>query len=273
MAVRRWHVGVANGLLLTCAAYLAGSTLSILLAPAPAPRGAPPAGSTERTRYDVIAGRDLFGTGAAAGAAGRAGATTLRLVGTARDAAADFAVLEDGARHEQRLYRRGERVADGRTLVRIEADRVVLARRGRSQSLARAPRGARPAALADARAAAPRQRGGPGVRRGRDAEYLLDRREVQATLANLDRVSSQIRAVPNVVAGEPTGFRVFAIEGGSVFERLGLRNGDVVRRVNARALTDPARALAALQDLPRERRITLELVRRGETKTLEYDIR
>jgi general secretion pathway protein C len=101
----------------------------------------------------------------------------------------------------------------------------------------------------------------------------VDRREVQATFADLGRVANQIRAVPNVVEGKPTGYRIFAIEGGSIFDRLGLRNGDVIQRVNTETLTDPARALAALQGLPRERRVTLELVRRGETRRIEYDIR
>jgi general secretion pathway protein C len=285
MVVRRWQVVVLNGALLVAIACLGGSTAGLLLSlllpsdppPSPAPSVAQRRDADRRPppRYDIIASRDVFRTSAAAPDAAR----HLRLVGTASRAADRFAVIEDTERREQRLYRAGDAVAaptaDGHrafTLALIEPERVVLDRDGARYVLDRAA-GAPPArgvATADASAGAA---GPASIRRGRAEEYLLDRRDVRRALADLDRAATQIRAVPNVIDGEATGYRVFGIKTDSVFARLGLQNGDVVKRVNAVALTDPTRALAVLRELPRERRVTLEIARRERPRTLTYEVR
>lgn len=289
MVVRRWQLGVLNGALLAAIACLAGSTTSLLLSfllptTDPAPRRTtvplPPhrrdGGSGLPSRYDVIAARDLFRTSAPAPDAAR----HLRLIGTASHAPARFAVIEDTERREQRLYRPGDavaaRAADGEhafTVVAVEPAHVVLDRDGARYVLDRGAAGSPDAGAAAVAVDAPDGGRVAAVRQARTDEYLLDRRDVRRTLADLDQVATQIRAVPNVIEGEPSGYRVFGIRAGSVFERLGLQNGDVVRRVNTVALTDPARALAVLHELPRERRITLDISRGQRPRTLTYEVR
>jgi general secretion pathway protein C len=287
MVVRRWQVTVLNSALLLVIACLGGSTAALLLSlllpddPPVPPRTA--ASATHQRdgdrrpppRYDIIASRDLFRTSAAAPDAAR----HLRLVGTASHAPDRFAVIEDAERREQRLYRVGDTVApqaaDGRhafTLAVIEPARVVLDRDGARYVLDRAT--STPAADGVATADASAGGGDPAaIRQGRANEYLLDRRDVRRALADLDRAATQIRAVPNVIDGEAIGYRVFGIRTDSVFARLGLQNGDVVKRVNTVALTDPTRALAVLRELPRERRVTLEIARRERPRTLTYEVR
>lgn len=294
MAVRRWHVTVLNGGLVVAAAYLAGRTASVALTalwaphegsgrattaphPAPSDRSGP-----TRGRYDVVVARDLFRT-----ASSRPDATShLRLVGVAAHLPSRFAVLEDIRRGGQRLYRVGDHVAgdDVRplTVARIEPDRVVLESSEGVHVLARgAPavqRGRQPEGADDPTAAVVAARRPPSgtrtlVRRGRDDEYLLDRRALEATVGDFDRVASQIRVIPNVVGGKAVGYRVFGIDTASIFSHLGLRNGDVLRSVNAVALTDPQTALGVLRDLHRERRVTLDIDRRQRPQTLTYEIR
>jgi general secretion pathway protein C len=294
MAVRRWHVAVLNGVLVVAAAYLAGRTASVALTAVWAPHGRPGVAAQTsiadfdtgaargRARYDVVVSRDLFRTSSPSPDA----ANHLRLVGLAAHLPSHFAVIEDVRRGVQHLYRVGDRVgSDGSpslTVARIEPDRVVLESSGGVYVLAR---GAEPVdrpreadttddASATALAAQHRSTGArPLVRRGRDDEYLLDRRAFEATVGNFDRVASQIRVIPNVVGGKAVGYRVFGIGSASVFSDLGLRNGDVLRSVNTVALTDPATALGILRDLPRERRITLNIDRRQRPQTLTYEIR
>jgi len=211
-------------------------------------------------------------------------ASHLRLVGLAAHLPSRFAVIEDIRRGVQRLYRLGDRVggiadeAHPLTVARIELDRVILESDAGTYVLARAERQGEheKAETSDTPVVAtPRATTAERtlVRRGRDDEYLLDRRAFDATVGDFDRVASQIRVIPNVVDGKSVGYRVFGIETSSVFSHLGLRNGDVLRSVNAVALTDPGTALGVLRDLRRERRITLDIYRRQRPQTLTYEIR
>src|SRR5439155_1052748 len=74
-------------------------------------------------------------------------------------------------------------------------------------------------------------------------------------------------------AGRPAGFRLFQIRDDSLFAKLGLRNGDVVERVNGTQVADPTALLAFLQRLRTEPRVALDIVRGDAPRTLVYDLR
>src|SRR5207253_1376361 len=73
--------------------------------------------------------------------------------------------------------------------------------------------------------------------------------------------------------GRPAGFRLFQIRDDSLFAKLGLRNGDVVERVNGTQVADPTALLAFLQRLRTEPRVALDIVRGDAPRTLVYDLR
>src|SRR5437667_247318 len=83
----------------------------------------------------------------------------------------------------------------------------------------------------------------------------------------------RLRAVAEVRDGRPAGFRLFQIRDDSLFARLGLRNGDVVERVNGAQVADPAALLGFLQRLRTEPRVALDIVRGDAPRTLVYDLR
>jgi len=58
-----------------------------------------------------------------------------------------------------------------------------------------------------------------------------------------------------------------------MFEKIGLKNGDIVTRINGNELSDPARAMSLLQDLRNEGRITVDVNRNRQSTTLNYEIR
>ena len=92
-------------------------------------------------------------------------------------------------------------------------------------------------------------------------------------MENMNQLFTQIRAVPHFQDGKASGFRLFAIKQDSVFEKIGLKNGDIVTRINGNELTDPARAMSLLQDLRNEGRITVDVNRNRQLTTLNYEIR
>jgi hypothetical protein len=80
------------------------------------------------------------------------------------------------------------------------------------------------------------------------------------------------RRVPRkqVRAGVPNGFRVVRIEKGSLFHRLGLRQGDVVTKLGTAAPPGPKGLRALLESV--EHDVELELTRKGEKITLHYEL-
>ena len=92
-------------------------------------------------------------------------------------------------------------------------------------------------------------------------------------LENLSTLFTQMRAVPSIKEGQTQGFRVFAIRRNSLFQQLGLRNNDVVQRINGMELTDPTRAMGLFEELKGETRLSVDVLRGGQPRTLTYEIR
>lgn len=74
--------------------------------------------------------------------------------------------------------------------------------------------------------------------------YRISRAAVQAVLSQgLQRLAGQARVEPEYAQGKRIGFRVARIRAGSIFESLGLRNGDLLLDVNGADLGNPAQVL------------------------------
>src|SRR5206468_2448695 len=97
--------------------------------------------------------------------------------------------------------------------------------------------------------------------------------QVGGAVDNMSGLMTQLRAVAEVREGRPAGFRLFQIRDDSLFAKLGLRNGDVVERVNGTQVADPTALLAFLQRLRTEPRVALDIVRGDAPRTLVYDLR
>ena len=242
---------------------------------------APPAGSDAEPAaasaepepleaFQTIATRDVFNGGAAT----RSGpAPALRLWGVGMHGDRAYAVIEDAATRTQTLQRVGDVLGEAR-ITAIGWDRVTLRGSDGEHTLVlmtepAAPDtrgGERPATALPAASDARVRQTGPD-------SFIVDRRALTGAVDNTSGLLTQLRAVPEVTDGRPVGFRLFQINPGSVFARLGIRNGDVVQRVNGTTLADPTSLLGFLQRLRDEPRVALDIVRAGQPRTLVYDLR
>jgi general secretion pathway protein C len=263
--------------LLALVAYLAalGATTSLRAAadelpPAPAAPAARPARHAPGplADYAPIAERDIFNPSRDGGAPAHRGA--LRLWGVGLDGREARAVIEDTATHRQELLRVGDEIAGAR-IASIDWDRVTLESDGAEDVLELAPPAtAAPPDAPPVEAAAPSD---DRIRRTAENAFVVDRREVAGAVGNMSGLMTQLRAVAEVRDGRPAGFRLFQIRDDSLFARLGLRNGDVVERVNGAPVADPAALLAFLDRLRTEPRVALDIVRGDGPRTLVYDLR
>lgn len=239
----------------------------------------PPSLST----YAIIATRDIFNSVKAASPSGNttlaatiANLANLKLLGTAtglRDRA--FAIFEDQATHNQLLYREGESISPGVQLLQVGWDRVTIDRDGQRETLI-LPRESFPSTSTSP--VTPISTSPPdstnGVRQVAPDTFHIDRREVDQAVSHLSDLFTQVRAVPYTPQGGVTqGFRLSAIKADSLIERIGLKNGDVVQRVNGVEITDPSTAFTLLQDMQGRSQIRVDVLRNQQPTTLSYEIR
>ncbi|GAB4277125.1 MAG: hypothetical protein Kow0092_32900 [Deferrisomatales bacterium] len=205
----------------------------------------------------------------------------LTLVGTAVvEGGTSFALVESGG--DLKVVREGGEVAPGAVLAQVLHDRIRVdhqgtveefllyppegdARQARARTRTRSPTRSAPASREEADSDTVRQ-----VAEGR---WLIDSREIEQATANMSKLMTQIRVVPNFADGQPDGFKVFAIRPGSLFSKIGLQNGDVIKRVNGIEIQGPEQALEAYQRLKDETSIQIDLTRRNENKTFTYEVR
>ena len=83
---------------------------------------------------------------------------------------------------------------------------------------------------------------------------------------------TELRALPVLQNGTSNGFRLSEIQPGSIFEQIGLQDGDVLTAVSGQQLNDPARAMQMLSTLQTRSDVTLNVLRNGAPVQLSYTI-
>ncbi|CAM4517504.1 type II secretion system protein GspC [Corallococcus exiguus] len=113
---------------------------------------------------------------------------------------------------------------------------------------------------------------GRGIRETGPDTYAVPREDVTEALTHLPELSMQARVVPAFKDGRPVGFKLFSIREESFYSRMGLRNGDVLQRINGLDLDSPDKALEAFTKLRDARRIELQIERGGAPVRKVFDV-
>jgi general secretion pathway protein C len=112
----------------------------------------------------------------------------------------------------------------------------------------------------------------PGIEQVATNQFNIDRKEVDKALGDLNNIITQARAVPNFENGVAAGYKLFQIVPGSIYDKLGLKNGDVIAGFDGQPVTDPGQAFAALNGLKQRSNLDLQIKRDGKTQTFSYEI-
>jgi general secretion pathway protein C len=88
----------------------------------------------------------------------------------------------------------------------------------------------------------------------------------------MSRLFTEIRAVPRMQNGSSAGFQLSEIQPGSIFQEIGLQDGDVLTAAQGRPVNDPLKAMELLQTLRNQSSITLNVIRNGSPLQLQYNI-
>jgi len=113
---------------------------------------------------------------------------------------------------------------------------------------------------------------GKGIKKVGGNSYEVQQSEIDGALANLSKLATQARVVPAFEGGQSIGFKLFSIRPNSLYAKIGLKNGDIVTRINGYEINSPDKALEIYQKLKDSKQINVDLKRRGKATTLDYAI-
>jgi general secretion pathway protein C len=191
----------------------------------------------------------------------------LALLGTAAGhPESAVAVIREIDKNREGLFREGDSVQDaivrkilrGRVILRVgDKDEILTmeessSKKDREREKAAGPPG--PRALME----------------GEEGTITLSRSELDSSLQNVNTLLSQVRIRPHFKDGRADGLAIHQIKQGSIFSRLGLRNGDIVQGIDDRRIQSPADIISVYKRLESGSPISLTINRRGQQKTLNY---
>jgi general secretion pathway protein C len=171
------------------------------------------------------------------------------------------------------------KLADDATIVDIRPREIVVRRRDHFELCTAEGETATPTLAATTtppagdEGAAPTTGGGEGVTKVSDTQYEVEGNEIDRTLGNLNEVATQARIVPSFQNGKADGFKLFSIKPGSIYSKIGLQNGDVIRKINGYEINSPDKALEIYQKLRDAQSVNIELKRRGRDMSMQYNIK
>jgi general secretion pathway protein C len=215
----------------------------------------------ELSDYSSVLERGLFGEGKGPSSVPAVETSVYKLIGTVEGEVFSGAVLEDTT--GQTFYRIHQ-LSDGSQIVKVQRDRVTIRR---------ADGGTTELQVVDETKIVNVTRPGAGVRKLGEGKFVVDQREVTAGTENVNQLLTQARALPYMEQGKTVGFRISEIVPGSLYEKIGLQNGDVIQKVNSQDVDDPAKFFQMYQNLKEERNVSIDLIRGGQRQTLNYEIR
>ena len=113
-----------------------------------------------------------------------------------------------------------------------------------------------------------------GIEKQGDDEYTVPQSVVDNALEDLDKLASQVRVRPHRDSdGNVDGYRLSAIRRGTLLDKLGIKNGDIVHEVNGYQLNSSSGAMTAFQSLQSESSFQFDVSRRNRRRTIKYEIR
>jgi general secretion pathway protein C len=238
--------------------------------------------------YAVIAQRDLFHSAAEKAAAKKPKKMVVkekdlektplpvRLRGTVyREKGDSLAIIEDTKTRKQDLYHVGDLILGEAKLIAVKRNRVYLERDGKREILevyegTEAKRGEKPRRMGPQRRSIPT---GGGIKRLSANRYRVPQEDLKDAFDNMSHLLTQVRVVPNFSSGEPDGFKLLSIKKGSLVHRAGLRDGDILKRVNGIEIDSPEKAFEAYEQVRNEPVITVEILRGGSKRTFSYEVK
>lgn len=186
-----------------------------------------------------------------------------------------YAVIEDIQKREQNLYRTGDTIQNA-TVKKIMREKVVLNRDGKDEILAMEKLEQGSGRSSSGRADFRSSRASTSASRTptrRTQRVSLRREMINESMQDISKLMTQIAIRPHMEDGQAAGLALSNIKPNSIFRRMGLRNGDILQGIDGQEIQTVDDALKLYQNLQNAESVEVQLKRRGQERTINYNIR
>jgi general secretion pathway protein C len=182
------------------------------------------------------------------------------------------AVIEDTAKRTQGLYREGDGIQNA-VVKSILAGSVVLRVGDHDEILAMdEPKSSEtvigPVSSGQTPSVGPQA--APVTAAVTERRISIKRDDIEESFEDINDLISQATIHPHYTDGEADGLTVTGIKAGSIFRKMGLRNGDIVKGVNDNEIKTAEDLISMYDDLRLDSNVSLQIIRRGRETNLNY---
>jgi general secretion pathway protein C len=170
-----------------------------------------------------------------------------------------FIIVEEKGKNKQRLYRLGDMIGQAR-LIKITRNTAIIKSEGREITLKikETPEGSLLSRQQGPQAQMP------------SSGMALSKGEVNEKLRDLKTIMTQAAVRPYFEGGEQEGFIVSNIKPDSLYQKLGIQNGDIITEVNGNQMQSADDLLQMINIMQSGGNIALSLKRNGKAETINY---
>ena len=110
----------------------------------------------------------------------------------------------------------------------------------------------------------------PSAAAASERNITIPRKDIEASLKDVNELLTQASIQPHSTDSEQDGLTITGIKAGSIFRKMGLRNGDIIKGVNNDSIKTPEDLINMYNDLKSAPDISLQVTRRGQERTFNY---
>jgi len=194
---------------------------------------------------------------------------SIKLIGTVVAGGKSAAMLMKNAGKEHEVFFLGETIQPNVKLIEVYATEIVIDNGGKRENIS-IEEGKQ--LVSEASQEVARQVSRPTRPRVAQIDRRINREHMKSQLRNFSTLLSQARVTPHFTDKKADGFTISEIVKGSLYEEIGLQNGDVIQKVNGESVTSAEQAMRMYRELQNSTFIDVEINRGGITQQVSYTI-
>ncbi len=198
----------------------------------------------------------------------KASRLNIKLIGTVVAGDKSAAMVSVQSSRKQEVFFLHEEIQPRVTLEEVAATEIVVSNHGKRERIS--IEAGKPITQAP-RAATPRKTA-PRISMGNTINRKINRNKLNSQMRNFSTLLSQARVSPHFTNKKPDGFTISEIVKGSLYEEIGLKNGDIIKKVNGESVTGAEQAMRMYRELQNATFIDVEVERAGTLQQISYVI-
>ncbi|NOZ25048.1 MAG: hypothetical protein GXO94_03020 [Nitrospirae bacterium] len=103
-------------------------------------------------------------------------------------------------------------------------------------------------------------------------KITIKRKEALSLAQNLNKLLTTVRIAPYYQKDKFVGYQLSMLRRDSFLYKLGLRRGDILKRINGEDVSSPQKAMELLSKIQDITAVNIDLMRKGEKKSLFIEI-